>query len=258
MGNLRRLTNREGSYSLLLPASGSGILDVAGNPLSQNAIEQWTNQANVEISDPGITLRGTRGNNTLRGTNNSDTLIGLAGNDQLIGFEDRDTLRGNQGKDKLDGGLDRDTLIGGSEADRFIYSGDSQAAALENSLASAPDRIRDFRFSEGDKIQLNFDNNLNSKNLPRGLFRAGRVNGSSLARATANAFKDKNTEQKGNQRLRTREAVFYDWRGGSYLAVNDGNRAFSINQDLVVNVSGIQFKSGDQNRGSLTVSDYFA
>ncbi|MBW4466749.1 MAG: hypothetical protein KME07_15095 [Pegethrix bostrychoides GSE-TBD4-15B] len=257
LGNLRKLTNREGGYSLLLPASGSGIVDVAGNPLSLNASEQWTNQVNVEVSSPGITLQGTKGNNTLRGTSDSDTLTGLAGNDRLIGFEDRDRLKGNQGNDRLDGGLDRDTLIGGSGADRFIYSGGSQAAALENSLAYAPDRIRDFKVLEGDRIQLDFDNNLSSKNRPKALFNAKSVKGSSLERATANAFKDRDADRRGNQRLKAREAVFFDWRGGSYLAVNNGSKGYSANQDLVVNVSGIQFGSGDQDRSSLTVSQYF-
>jgi len=258
LGNLRKLTNREGNYSLLLPASGSGIVDVAGNPISQNASEQWTNQVSVEISDPGITLKGSKGNNILKGTNNSDTLTGLAGNDKLFGFADRDQLKGDEGKDQLNGGLDRDTLVGGSGADRFIYSGVSQAAALENSLAFAPDRIKDFKVSEGDRIQLDFDNNLKSKELPKALFKTKSVNGSSLDKAAANAFKDKDGAEKGKQELSAREAVFFEWRGGTYLAVNDNNQGYSANQDLVVNVSGIQFKSGDANRGSLNVSNYFA
>ena len=258
LGNLRKLTNREGNYSLLLPASGSGILDVAGNPISQNASEQWTNQVSVEISDPGITLKGSKGNNTLRGGANSDTLTGLAGQDRLLGFADRDRLKGDEGNDQLNGGLDRDTLTGGSGADRFIYSGVSQAAALENSLAFAPDRIKDFKVADGDRLQLDFDNNLKSRELPKGLFNAQQVNGASLDKATANAFKDKDAVQKGNQGLSAREAVFFEWRGGSYLAVNDNNQAYSANRDLVVNVSGIQFRSGDASRGSLSTSNYFA
>ena len=125
-------------------------------------------------------------------------------------------------------------------------------------MAFAPDRIKDFKVADGDRLQLDFDNNLKSRELPKGLFNAQQVNGASLDKATANAFKDKDAVQKGNQGLSAREAVFFEWRGGSYLAVNDNNQAYSANRDLVVNVSGIQFRSGDASRGSLSTSNYFA
>lgn len=258
LGNLPKFTNRQGDYSLLLAASGSGITDLAGNPLATNVVEQWSNQLNIEISAPGIKRRGTNGPNTLRGSDNSDRLTGLGGNDTLVGLTDRDQLDGGSGNDKLNGGLDRDTLKGGTGADRYVYAGVNQADALENSLASAPDQIKGFKAAEGDKFQLDFDNNLGSKNRPRGLFNAQEVGGSSLETATQNAFKDKDGSARGNQSLKSREAVFFGWRGGTYLAVNDSASGFSINQDLVVNVSGMQFKAGDANRGSLSVNNYFA
>jgi hypothetical protein len=258
LGNLPKLTNREGDYSLLLAASGSGITDLAGNPLALNVAEQWLNQTNVEVSTPGVRRRGTNGTNTLRGSDNSDVLLGLGGNDTLIGLEDRDELNGSSGKDKLNGGLDGDTLIGGSGADRFIYAGANSDSALENSLAFAPDRIRDFRVAEGDRIQLDFDNNLASKNRPQALFNAQTVGSNSLEKAARNAFKDKDGAARGNQKLGAREAVFFQWRGGTYVAVNNSVADFSANQDLVINVSGMQFRAGDSSRGSLNVNNYFA
>ncbi|MFM7423461.1 MAG: bluetail domain-containing putative surface protein [Elainella sp.] len=258
LGNLPKLTNREGDYSLLLAASGSGITDLAGNPLALNVAEQWSNQANVEVTSPGIRRRGTSGANTLRGSDNSDVLLGLGGNDTLIGLEDRDQLNGDSGRDKLNGGLDRDTLTGGAGADRFVYAGASADDALANSLAFAPDRIRDLRTPEGDRIQLDFDNNLASKNRPQALFNAQTVGGSNLEKAARNAFKDKDGVARGNQKLGAREAVFFEWRGGTYLAVNNSAADFSANQDLIINVSGMQFRPGDSNRGSLNVTSYFA
>lgn len=275
LGNLQRLTNKRGNYSLLLPASGSGIADFAGNPLANNASDQWTNLVNIEICAPGIRLRGSGGANRLVGTENSDTLLGLAGNDTLIGLDCRDrldggegndrllggegldTLLGGNGNDRLEGGLDQDRLNGGAGADRYIYAGPTLAAALQNSLVEAPDRIQGFSAPEGDRFQLDFGGSARS-NRPVNLLNAGAVRGSSLVQAARNAVKDSNQAESGAQALRAREAVFFEWRRGTYLLVNDGNARFAADRDLVVNTTGMQFQSGDANRGQLRVADYFA
>lgn len=274
LGNLQRLTNKRGNYSLLLPASGSGIADLAGNPLANNASDQWTNLVNIEICAPGIQLRGSRGANRLQGTENSDTLLGLAGNDTLTGLDCRDrldgdtgndrlvggdgldTLLGGDGNDRLDGGLDQDTLNGGAGADRYIYAGATQALALENSLAEAPDRIQGFRAEAGDRFQLNFGGN-SGRNRPAQLLNAGEVRGSSLQQAARNAARDSNQTASRSRTLRAREAVFFEWQRGTYLMVNDSSQSFSASQDMVVNVTGIQLQSGDANRGELRAANYF-
>jgi hypothetical protein len=258
LGNLKRATSRRGTYGLLLVATGSGITDTASNPLLTNAVDQWTNLVSVQACDPGITRRGTNGANRLEGTEDSDALIGLAGNDTLIGLDCADRLDGGKGNDRLNGGLDGDVLIGGAGADRFIYSGINQADALENSLVDFPDRIQDFKFSQGDKIQLDFDSNLGSKNLPRKLFNAGKVKGQTLEQAAQNAYRSKNQDSRNPQKLGSNEAVFFGWRNSTYLSVNDSSAGFSATRDLVVNVSGIQFKSGDAGAGNLNVANYFA
>ncbi|HEY9643238.1 MAG TPA: bluetail domain-containing putative surface protein, partial [Coleofasciculaceae cyanobacterium] len=273
LGNLRKLTNQKGDYSLTLVAGESGIRDAAGNALSGNASDRWTNLVTVNACLPGITRRGTRGADTLQGTEDSDTLQGLEGNDTLIGLdcqdrlvgdkgndrlvggEDNDTLLGGAGNDILDGGLGADSLDGGLGADRFVYAGSTQAEALSNSLVNAPDRIKGFKVSQGDKFQITIGN---KSDRPRGLFNAGRVGGRNLTAAVKAAYSDKNQVSSGSQTLQGNEAVFFNWQGRTYLSVNNGNKSFSASSDLLVNVSGISFKSGDINAGTLAVTNYFA
>ena len=275
LDNLRKLTNQKGDYTLTLAAGGSGIQDAAGNTLAENAIDSWTNLTTVNACIPGINLRGTRKGDTLQGTDDSDTLQGLDGNDTLIGLDCQDRLVGDSGNDRLDGGsgndylkggAGNDTLIGGTGADtqegglgadRFIYTGSTQAEALAQSLADAPDRVQGFNVSQGDKFQLDFDNNLQSRDRPSRLFNAGQVGGGNLAAAARNAYASKNQRSAG-QALQSNEAVFFDWRGQTYLSVNGGSKGFSAASDLVLNVRGIDFKSGDDSAGSLNVANYFA
>ncbi|GAB4383696.1 MAG: hypothetical protein Kow00121_46020 [Elainellaceae cyanobacterium] len=275
LGNIKKLTNQKGEYNLLLAANDSGIRDAAGNPLAANTSERWTNLVTVDACDPGIFSRGTNQADTLTGTEDKDTLLGNNGNDALIGLDCGDRLVGDRGNDVLDGGSDSDVLIGGTGADiliggagqdtlkggpgrdRFVFSGATQADALATSLTDAPDRIQDFKFDQKDKIQLDFNNNLNDRDRPRGLFNAGQVNGRNLQAAARSAYDDKNQTASGNQSLGANEAVFFKWKNRTYLSVNDRSAGFANDRDLMVNVTGIQFKPGDANAGVLTVNNYF-
>ncbi|MBD1850815.1 DUF4347 domain-containing protein [Leptolyngbya sp. FACHB-711] len=275
LGNLRKLTNGQGDYRLSLTAGDTGISDRAGNPLQANVAERWTNLVTVKICDPGITRRGTKDADLLEGTENSDILSGRGGNDTLVGLDCDDRLDGGKDNDRLDGGLDddvllggsgndiliggngQDTLSGGSGADRIIFAGSSPAAALTTSLANAPDRVRKFNAEKGDRFELDFDNNLRSSDRLRGLFNAGRVRGKTLEQASRNAYKDKNQRSQG-QKLHGNEAVFFNWRGNTYLSVNDTVKGYSANRDLVIDVTGIRFNPGNSGAGVLTTVDYFA
>lgn len=275
LGNIKKLTNQKGDYVLSLTAGDSGITDTAGNPLNANLLERWTNLQTVDACDPGIfrrgtpkddVLQGTADKDTLSGSNGDDVLIGLDCGDRLVGERDNDTLNGGEGNDELLGGGGNDVLIGGTgqdvmtggtERDRFVFAGASQADALATSLADAPDHIRDFKFSKKDKIQLDFDNNLRTKDRPRKLFNAGKVQGRTLEAATRDAYADKNQTAGGKQSLKAEEAVFFKWGTRTYLSVNDGSAGFAANRDLVVNMQGIEFKSGDASAGVLKVTNYF-
>lgn len=274
LGNLLGATNVRGSYVLSLNPGGSGITDLAGNALTVSSSDSWF--AERIDCEPGLNLvgtnrrdrlRGTEGSDRIRGRNGNDTLLGFdcndringqGGNDTLFGGNGADALLGATGNDTLVGGEGSDVLTGGGGSDRFAYSGRNRAEALTGSLASAPDRIRDFKFSQGDKFLIDFDNRLRTSDRPRGLFNAGRVGGRTLVAAARAAYADKDRSSSGRQRMNGNEAVFFGWRGGTYVSVNDNRRNFSGARDLVVNVTGIQFKPGDQNAGVLTVTDYFA
>lgn len=193
----------------------------------------------------------------LNGTPRNDTLTGNAGANIINGLAGRDSLLGGAGNDSLNGGLGADTQNGGAGRDRFLYRGSNIVAAHSNSLAAAPDRIVGFSSVQGDRIQMDYDNRLNTVNRPIGTFNAGVKAGTTLVAAAQAAFADKNQAVAGRQALRAREAVFFRWRNQTYLAVNDNLTGFTANRDLIVNVNGIQFAAGDATRGALNTANYF-
>ncbi|BAN50029.1 retention module-containing protein [Metapseudomonas resinovorans] len=102
------------------------------------------------VIDPDHTLQGTTGNDSLKGSDLADTLQGGAGNDTLDGGKGNDTLYGGEGKDSLIGGQGNDILWGQGGADTFVWkSGDAGIAGNP-----AQDVVKDFKLSEGDKIDL--------------------------------------------------------------------------------------------------------
>ncbi|MCU0565849.1 MAG: hypothetical protein MUF49_04560 [Oculatellaceae cyanobacterium Prado106] len=164
---------------------------------------------------------------------------------------------GQTGNDVLIPGNGVENLQGGRGADRFVYSGATKAEALRKSTLRRLDRIADFRFSEGDRIQLDFDGQLATSNLPRRLFNAGAETGS-LRKAARAAYADKNQSKRGNQALKPNEAVLFTRGSRTYLSVNDDQRSFSPRRDLLVDVTGIQLRPGDASLGALSVTNYFA
>jgi hypothetical protein len=151
----------------------------------------------------------------------------------------------------------QDILTGGAGGDRFLCQGKNQKEALRRSTVGILDRITDFDGAEGDRIQLDFDNTLATIELPKKLFNANQVTGRTLTNATQSAYADKNHRNRGKQGLGIREAVFFQWRDRTYLSVNDTNRRFTANRDLVIDMTGIQMIRQDTTRGQLTVSNYF-
>jgi hypothetical protein len=180
-------------------------------------------------------LAGTTGDDVLTGGNSNDALVAAEGNDQLIG------------------GLGADILTGGTGSDRFIYSGSSQRLAFLNSRLNAPDRLTDFKPQEGDRIQLDYDNNLATSQRPKKLYNIGKIKAKTLSTALKTAYGDKRSRTPGKQPLAGNEAVFFRWGNRSYLSVNDNNRAFSGGKDLVVEVTGTSVPNGSV----LPVNRYF-
>ncbi len=188
----------------------------------------------------------------------SGVILGTAGNDSLSGTTGRDTISALASKDWLTGGLAADVLTGGAGADRFAYQGSSKQTAFATSRLSAPDQITDFNAGQGDRIQLDYDLNLATANLPTALFHAGAVVGSTLKAAIVTAYADKNRQAAGKQALATNEAVFLTWQKRTYLAVNDTVRGFDGNRDLVIDLTKMSVIPAHASAGTLPVTSYFA
>ncbi len=165
-------------------------------------------------------------------------------------------LTGSTGGDTIVGG-GGSTSTGNTGADRFVFAGTSKAAALKSSTVSKLSKVTDFNFVQGDRFQLDFDNNLNTSQRPKGLSYAGKVKASNLTAAAKLAYADKNVAKQGNQALKGDEALFFKFGNRTYLSVNDSKVSFAAKSDLVADVTGIQFKAGDVKKASLSVGNYF-
>jgi Ca2+-binding RTX toxin-like protein len=105
------------------------------------------------------TLFGDLGNDRLVGGTGHDTLSGGVGSDLLQGDDGADTLRGNAGVDFLEGGSGNDLLVGGAGRD-FLEGGAGADwfrffnGEFGGATAATADRIQDFSFVEGDRIDL--------------------------------------------------------------------------------------------------------
>lgn len=148
-------------------------------------------------------------------------------------------------------------VVGGNSKDVFLFSGANKASALKTSLVGSLDKITNFKQTEGDRFQLDFDRNISTIERPRGLFNAGKIKARNITEATKFAYADKNQKRKGKQSLKADEAIFFKFGSKSYLSVNDGKAPFAPKADLVADVTGIQFKAGDAKKGGLAVGNYF-
>ncbi|MBD2465832.1 DUF4347 domain-containing protein [Oscillatoria sp. FACHB-1407] len=203
----------------------------------------------VVPTNPGIPTLPTNPNIPIEPTNPT-------GGNQILGTRGRDVLLGDGGSNTIIGHGAADVLTGGGGGDRFTFRGVSQSDAFLNSRFRAVDRITDFKVLEGDRLQLDYDNNLSTSNRPRGLFNAGQVTGRNLIAAARSAFADKNWRTRGRQALRPNEAVLFKWNRRTYLSVNDRSRGFS-NRDLLIDVTGITMPRRDVMAGVLPVNNYF-
>ena len=113
---------------------------VAVSAVTASNVHQYVTEHYVDFDVSGAKDAG----DTLLGGAGDDILFGQGGNDLLDGGKGNDILLGGTGNDTLIGGQGNDILIGGSGADTFVWkSGD-----IGN------DVIKDFKASEGDRIDL--------------------------------------------------------------------------------------------------------
>ena len=113
-------------------ATGSVVLSLAGGPSG----------GGFGAGDTFIDVEN------LVGSGFADRLTGDANANRIDGGAGADTLLGGAGNDSLLGGAGQDVLTGGFGADRFIW------ASLAETAAATPDRITDFSWIAGDRIDL--------------------------------------------------------------------------------------------------------
>ncbi|MGY5537463.1 retention module-containing protein [Vibrio brasiliensis] len=131
-------------------AQDGSVIDQA---VSSNHIEINLNVVNnitdLEINraseTAAVRLNGSGSNSTLTGGSGDDFLEGGSGHDVLIGGAGDDQLDGGDGNDTLYGGLGSDILVGGTGMDTFVW---------DHIDGGSLDTIKDFKVSEGDKIDL--------------------------------------------------------------------------------------------------------
>jgi microcystin-dependent protein len=226
-----------------------------GDAAFQYTISDGVSNANATVTiavsvDPNNNNGGNGGNGNNGGNNNGGN---NSNNNIFNGTTGNDVLTGSNADDRLTGGLGADDLTGGTGGDRFIYSGLSQRLAFSNSLVKAPDRITDFLAQAGDRIQLDYDNNLATSQRPKKLYNVGRIKAKTLVAAVKTAYSDKRSKKPGNQPLAANEALFFRRGNRTYLSVNDNKSAFSSGRDLVIEMTGISLPTA----AVLPVDRYF-
>ncbi len=189
--------------------------------------------APTPVVTPIPTQQAASGGSTLTGTSGIDKLIGGAGNDTLIGLG---------GRDQLTGGLGSDT---------FRYQAFTDSLYTNVSTNNQLDNIVDFNQVDGDRIRI-------ASFTPSNLFNAGVITAANLQAAIQSVYGDRDPSLAGNQALNANEAVFFKFGVRSYVSVNDGTSAFSNSNDLVIDVTNLKYKSGDEAIGQLAVSNYFS
>ena len=136
-------------------------------------------------------INGNARPNYLSGTNSADRISGFGNDDTLLGRDGNDKLNGGPGDDYLSGGAGRDTLIGGN-GDDFLYGGSSAdfltgghgsdvfyyASTSDSRFSSGVDVIKDFRSSQGDKLDVHLIDGPNASFIGSNSFHgtAGEVN----------------------------------------------------------------------------------
>jgi predicted outer membrane repeat protein len=237
----------------LLPGSPAINAGTSGAPTTDARGFNRDGQPDIGAFEFGAVSNNPGGPGTPSGPIN-----GTAGNDTLTGTPGKDTILAGAGNDLLTGSLGADQLTTGPGSDRVLYRGATQLDAFAGSRVNSLDRITDLNVVQGDRLQLDYDNNLATVQRPKGLFNAGKLTGTNLTAALKSAYADKNQKAAGQQVLKANEAVLFQWKNGTYLSVNDGVRAFNGSRDLVVNVTGLSSPAAHATAGVLPVTGYFA
>jgi Ca2+-binding RTX toxin-like protein len=240
----------------LAAGATTGLINVTVNGSNTNPLSA-NHTFSLNITSPNnstITTTGTimPTNSSIYGTSSNDTINQGASttNCAIYGYDNtntlttrngpdgNDTLTTGSGNDVLVGGSGFDFLTGGPGADKFEYPLFSDSYLGTGSTNNTYDRIADYNPSQGDRIIL--------QNLPTALYNAGLISGSSitnLTQAATQAFLDADPNTAGNQTLGSNQAVLFQYGSGviksAYLIVNASDSSFNANNELFINVTGM-------------------
>ncbi|WP_156424840.1 cadherin domain-containing protein [Novosphingobium fuchskuhlense] len=131
-----------GNDTYIVDNAGDVVVEKAGNGIDTiKAIVSLALWGNVE----NLTFTGTA-DLSARGNDLANTIVGNSGSNALFGGSGADALKGGAGNDTLSGGEGKDALTGGAGQDFFVFDTTPGAANV--------DKITDFSFGDGDKIQI--------------------------------------------------------------------------------------------------------
>ena len=130
-------------------ASDQSLDGTSGNDL----IRGYAGNDTVNGGDGNDLIYGGAGNDVLNAGNHNDHLYGGVGNDSLNGDSGNDYLDGGVGTDILNGGIGDDILRGGLGDDQLTGGTGADLFLLQRGDLGS-DTIKDFNFSEGDRIDL--------------------------------------------------------------------------------------------------------
>ncbi|HEX3367094.1 NF038122 family metalloprotease [Phenylobacterium sp.] len=103
-------------------------------------------------SGGGDWLVGGQGDDLIVSHHGDDVLYGNLGNDTLRGGDGAEIIRGGQGDDSITGGAGNDFISGDRGND--TESGGAGADTFHFSQDAGVDRVLDFNYAEGDRVQL--------------------------------------------------------------------------------------------------------
>lgn len=218
-------------------------------------------------------LLGTEGDDNILGTDDGETIDALAGKDVVKAGGGDDVITGGLDKDKVFGqdGNDiflqtggPDIMVGGAGGDTFVFSGKNAKAALRTSILSSRAKIKDFNQREGDRFQLDYDNDYTTtgkSERPGSLYNVGTVKAKNLKDAISAVYDDIIPSNKKLEPLQKGHAAIFQYGSKWYLTVNDNRLGYSEKNDLVAELGKLtksDFASaGDYKPGKLEVIDYF-
>ena len=147
-----------GSGSDTLDYSGDGfagetfldLADTSAQNTHSSGADTLIGFENVLTGEDSDRILGTGADNRFESSLGQDTLKSKDGDDLLLAGDDDDLINAGAGADTVTGGEGKDFIRGGLGSDAFIYEtlGESGLGVAE------ADVIRDFRTSDGDRIDL--------------------------------------------------------------------------------------------------------